>query len=126
MIASQKSSRRLGNVLIERGHLTMEQLQAALQHQKELGQGKLLGEILIEEQYCSEDHVIEALAAEYEVPYAKLEQRLHDPKVIELIPRDYIEKNLVLPLFCIRDVLTVAVTEPANLFLNEELKCLTG
>ena len=72
------------------------------------------------------DGVIEGLADEYDVPYAKLEQRLQDPKVIDLIPRDYIEKNLVLPLFCIRNVLTVAVTEPANLFLVEELKCLTG
>ena len=126
MIARSNTSRRLGNVLIEHGQLSLEQLQSALEHQQESGQGKLLGEILVDLQLCTEDQVIEGLAAEYDVPYAKLEQRMQDPKVIDLIPRDYIEKNLVLPLFCVRNVLTVAVTEPANLFLVEELKCLTG
>ena len=84
MIACQKTSRRLGNVLVERGFLSLEQLQAALQHQHEVGQGKLLGEILVEQEYCSEDQVIEALAVDYDVPYAKLEQRLQDGKVIGL------------------------------------------
>jgi type IV pilus assembly protein PilB len=126
MIATQKSNKRLGNLLVERGHLSLEQLQAALEFQRESGRGKLLGEILVDLEFCSEDQVIEALAEEYGVPYAKLEARLQDTKVLEAIPRDYIERNLVLPLFCVRDTLTVAVTEPANLFLVEELRCLTG
>ena len=42
------------------------------------------------------------------------------------LPREYIEKNLVLPLFKIRDTLTVAVTEPSNLFLIDELRALTS
>src|SRR5689334_15067117 len=126
MIASQKSTKRLGNLLVERGYLSLEQLQSALAVQQENSKGKLLGEILVEMDFCSEDQVIEALAEEYGVPYAKLEARLQDTKVLDAIPRDYVERNLVLPLFCVRDALTVAVTEPANLFLVEELKCLTG
>lgn len=116
----------LGNILVERGFLTLDQLQAALEHQRSAGKSKLLGEILVDRDYCSEDQVAECLAAGYGVPYAKLESRLHDPKVVEILPPDYIERHLVLPLFCIRDVLTVAVSEPSNLFLIEELRTLTS
>lgn len=119
---------RLGNVLLARGYLTAENLEIALQAQRETRglQGKLLGEILVEMGFCTEDQVIECLAAEYAVPYAKLDARLYDPRVVELLPRDYIEQNLVLPLFCVRDVLTVAVSEPSNLFLIDEMRVITG
>jgi type IV pilus assembly protein PilB len=59
------------------------------------------------------------------VPYARLEGRTYDPKVIDVLPRDYIEKNLVLPLFQVRDTLTVAVAEPSNLFQIDEIAALT-
>jgi len=126
MIAASSTPRRLGDLLIERGFLTADQLADALEVQKNSGRAKLLGEILVERELCNEDQVNECLADEYGVPYAKLEQRLFDSKAVELLPREYIEKNLVLPLFCIRDTLTVAVTEPSNLFLVDELRSLTG
>lgn len=113
---------RLGNILVERGILTVDQIQAALAHQSQSGKNKLLGEIVVDLEYCTEDQVVECLAAGYGVPYAKLEARLSDPKVTDLLPREYIEQNLVFPLFCIRGVLTVAVSEPSNLFLIDELR----
>jgi len=113
---------RLGNILVERGYLTVEQIQSALAHQHQSGKNKLLGEIVVDLEYCTEDQVVECLASGYEVPYAKLEARLCDPKVTGLLPRDYIEQYLVFPLFCIRGVLTVAVSEPSNLFLIDELR----
>ncbi|WP_040352535.1 GspE/PulE family protein [Blastopirellula marina] len=116
---------RLGNVLTKRGFVTIEQLEGALDYQKNKGKNKLLGEILVELGYCSEDQIIECLAVEYGIPYAKLEARLYDPKVIGILQREYIEKNLVLPLFLIDDVLTIAVTEISNLFLIDEIQTLT-
>jgi type IV pilus assembly protein PilB len=118
--------RRLGGLLIEKGYITPDGLQAALDKQKAEGKGKLLGELLVELQYCSEDQIIECLAAEYGVPYAKLETRLFDAKIADILPREYIEKNLVLPMFMIRGVLTVAVNEPSNLFLIDEIRGLTN
>src|SRR5689334_18598595 len=117
MSTTPSAPARLGNLLIERGYLTRDALDAALAAQRAERGDKLLGEILVEQGFCTEDHVVECLAEEYAVPYAKLEARLHDPKVVDLLPRDYVEANLVLPLFCIRGVLTVAVAEPSNLFL---------
>ena len=116
---------RIGEFLVKRGYLTPDQLQAALDRQTEIGRHKLIGEIVIDLDLCSEDQVTECLAAAYEVPHAKLEPRLCDPAVVSILPREYIEKHLVMPLFCIRDTLTIAVSEPANLFLVDELKALT-
>ena len=118
--------RRLGSLLVDKGYLTPGDLQSALEKQKQEGRKRLLGEILVEQKYCTEDQVIECLAAEYGVPYAKLDARLLDPKVVDVLPREYVEKNLVLPLFLVRGVLTIAVSEPSNLFLIDEIRGLTG
>jgi type IV pilus assembly protein PilB len=125
MTTTTTSPPRLGNILVERGYITVDQLQTALAEQRQ-GTGKLLGEILIEKGYCNDDQVIECLATVYGVPYAKLEPRLADPKALDVLPREYIEKNLVFPLYKIRHTLTVAVCEPTNLFLIDELRSLTG
>ena len=116
-MSTQSSSAppRLGNLLVERGFLTLEDLEKALAAQSQGGKTKLLGEILVDMEFCTEDHVVECLAVEYGVPYAKLEARLFDPKVLDVLPREYIERNYVLPMFKIRNVLTVAVAELANL-----------
>ena len=94
--------RRLGDLLIEHGYLERDQLEGALEHQASGGNTRLLGEILVDLELCTEDEITECLALEFGIPYAKLEPRLHDPAVLELLPRDFIEKNLVLPLFCVR------------------------
>jgi len=125
MLTATKAPPRLGDLLVERGYVSVEQLEAALAQQKSSSQNRLLGEILVSRGDCTEDQVIECLAVEYGVPYAKLDQRLYDPRVIELLPREFMEANLAAPLFCVRDVLTVAVTEPANVFLVEEIQRLT-
>jgi type IV pilus assembly protein PilB len=123
----QQTPQRLGTVLLEKGYLTPEALEAALLQQRAGGsQGKLLGEILVELSLCSEDQVVECLAAEYGVPYAKLDSRIGDPKAAELLPREYIEANLVMPLYVVRGVLTIAVAEPSNVFLIDEIATLSG
>ena len=111
--------------MIEKGFITPDDLRCALERQKQEGRKKLLGEILVEQKFCTEDQVVECLAAEYGVSYAKLDIQLLDPKIIDILPREYIEKNLVLPLFLIRGVLTLAVSEPSNLFLIDEVRGLT-
>ncbi len=127
MTNATNTPRRLGNLLVERGYLTAEQLQDALAAQRlPANHGKLLGEILVAQEHCSEDHVTECLAVEYGVPYAKLEQRLYDPNVLDVLPREYLEENLVLPLYVIDGVLTLAVCEPSNLFQMDEVASLTG
>ncbi len=126
MNTTHLAPRRLGDVLIDRGYLTDDDLARALDSQKQDQRGRLLGEILVELELCTEDQIVECLAREYGVPYAKLEARLFDPAVVDVLPRDYIEQNLVLPLFLVGGVLTIAVSEPSNLFLIDEIRSITG
>jgi type IV pilus assembly protein PilB len=120
------SRKHLGQILIARGLVTPEQIDHAIDEQKKRKHRQLLGELLIELGFATEDQIIEALAEAYNVPYARLSPRLADPKVVQLLPRDFLEKHSVLPLFKIHGVLTVAMSEPSNVFLVEEIERLTG
>ncbi len=118
---------RVGDVLVERGLITEQQVAQALDYQKkQTGAKKLLGEILIELGFVTQDQVMASLADAYGVPFAQLNPRLADPKAVEMVPREFAEKNKVLPLFCIDNKLTVAVTEPSNVFVIEEIERLTN
>ncbi len=117
---------QLGDLLVQRGVLTETQLKEALAYQSESGHDRLLGEVLVELNFATDEDIIEALAYCYGVPFARLSPRIADPRVTEALPREFIEQHCVLPLFLIDDVLTVAVTEPANLFLIEEIERLSA
>ncbi|HKQ50597.1 MAG TPA: ATPase, T2SS/T4P/T4SS family [Phycisphaerae bacterium] len=118
--------KQVGQVLLAKGILTQEQIDRAIEEQNARQHRQLLGEILIELGLATEDQVVEALAEAYSVPYAKLTPRLADAKVIELVPRDFLEKHGVLPLFKVHNTLTVAMSEPSNVFIIEEIARITG
>jgi type IV pilus assembly protein PilB len=116
----------LGQLLITRGLLQQEQLDQALDEQRRGNHQKLLGEVLVEMRFCSEDQITEALAHAYGVPYARISPRIADPKAISILPKEFLEKHQVLPLFRVEQTLTVAISEPANVFLVEEIERLSG
>lgn len=116
----------LGQLLLRRGALSQEQLDEALRHQQSCKERKLIGEVIVELGFVDERGVLETLAESYGIPFASDTARLADPKVIELLPREFLEEHGVLPMFLVRGVLTVAVSEPANLYLLEEIERRTG
>lgn len=117
---------QLGQLLQARGIITEEQIENALSEQKEKGHRKLLGELLVEMGYCTENQIASALAEAYGVPYAQVGPKICDAKAIELLPRDFLEEYIVLPLFKVYNVLTVAVSEPTNVFLLDEIERISG
>lgn len=117
---------QLGDYLVQRGRITPAQLEQALAEQKQHGNAKLLGEVLVELGFVTESEVMECLARSYGVPFARVTPRLADPRIIDTLPREFIDTHCVLPMFCVDDTLTVAVCEPANLFLIEEIQRLSG
>ncbi len=112
---------QLGQVLQDRGLATAEQIDTALERQQADGHRKLLGELLVELGYCSENQIASALAQAYGVPYAQITPKICDASVVEILPREFLEKHAVLPLFKIHDCLTIALSEPSNVFLLEEI-----
>ena len=100
---------QLGQLLLARDIVTAEQIEKALAEQKDKGHRKLLGELLVEMGYCTENQIASALAQGYGVPYAQVTPKICDPKVIEILPREFLEEYIVLPLFKVNNVLTIAV-----------------
>ena len=117
---------QLGQLLLARGIVSEEQIERALTEQREKGHRKLLGELLVEMGHCTENQIASALAEGYGVPYAQMSPKICDPKAVEVLPRDFLEAHIVLPLFKVHDVLTVAVNEPTNVFLIDEIERLSG
>ncbi|MEN6309061.1 MAG: ATPase, T2SS/T4P/T4SS family [Anaerohalosphaeraceae bacterium] len=117
---------QLGQVLLGRQIVTAEQIEEALSQQRDSGHKKLLGELLVEMGFCTENQIASALAEAYSVPYAPVSPKLCDPGVVELLPREFLDEHAVLPLFKVRGVLTVALSEPSNVFLIDEIERLAG
>ena len=112
---------RVGDVLLAKGILTEDILAEALLKQEQSDQQVLIGEILVEMGICTEDQIVEALAEACDLPFLKVNPKVADPKIVDLLPRDFLEQYNVLPLFKVRDELTVAVGEPTNFFVTEEI-----
>lgn len=116
----------LGQLLLAKGVIQQDQLQRALEEQGRSHHQKLLGELLVELNFCTEDQITEALAQAYGVPYARITPRVADAKVVASLPKEFLEKHTILPLFLVEGILTVAVAEPANVFLVEEIERVGG
>lgn len=117
---------RIGDLLAAKGLIQPSQLEQAIAYQKERGHKRLLGEVLVELGFVTADQVSETLAEAYGVPFAHVSPKVADPRVISLLPREFLEKNCVLPLFHVNGKLTIAVNEPANVFLIEEIARLAN
>ncbi len=127
MISRAKTQKlQLGELLIENGALTREQLDEALAYQKESGNSLLLGEVLQKLECCTEEQIMASLASGYGVPFARISPKVADPRIMDVLPREFLEKYTVLPLFKVRNQLSLAVNEPANVFLIEEVERITG
>jgi type IV pilus assembly protein PilB len=116
----------IGQLLVDKGYVTQAQIEQVLADQKNAGQRKLLGELLVETGVVTDEQVVETLAESFNVPYAKASPRICDPRVIEVLPRDFLEKHIILPMFLVNGTLTVAMAEPSNLFIIEEIQRMTG
>ena len=126
MPTAAKHRARLGDILIARGVITEAQLAIALDAQQRGQQQNLIGEILVDRGYAAKEQVLSAVAEVCGVPFARLTPQLMDLAVRSALPEAFSQKHGVLPLFRVRDVLTVAVSEPSNLFLVDEVAHAAG
>ena len=117
------SLERIGDVLFKEGLITAEQLAKALQEQKQ--SGTRVGYNLIKLGFIQEVDLMKALAKQHKLPAVDLSRFEVDPKIAKMIPNDLAQKNLVLPLKREGRLLTVAMADPANLGVLEDLKFIT-
>lgn len=115
---------RIGQMLVQEGHLDEEQLNAVLARQK--SSGKKLGELLVEQQIVPETAVLECLSKCLGLPAVQLRVGLIDPHIVDTIDKETAEKNLIIPMFKVDDTLTLAMAEPQALLVVDDLERTTG
>jgi type IV pilus assembly protein PilB len=117
------ASDRLGELLVREGHLTTEQLGKALQEQST--NGTRLGLTLVKLGFVPETTVVKILARQHRMPAVDLSRFDVDPRLLKLIPADLASKHTVLPLKREGRQLTVAIADPTNLGVVDDLKFIT-
>jgi type IV pilus assembly protein PilB len=117
-------SSRLGEILIKESLITSEQLRQALEHQK--SSGGRLGTCLMKLGFISEDEITGVLSRQYGVPSINLKFYEVDAAVIKLIPQDTAVRYQIVPLSRVGSTLTIAMTDPTNVFAMDDIKFMTG
>jgi type IV pilus assembly protein PilB len=115
---------RIGDLLLKEKRITPDQLQQALNHQKTNG-GKL-GFNLVKMGFVKDEEITALLSKQYGVPSINLTQFEIDPAVIKLIPADTAQKYQIIPLSRAGATLTIAMTDPTNVFAMDDIKFMTG
>jgi type IV pilus assembly protein PilB len=117
-------SSRLGEILIKESLITSDQLRQALEHQK--ASGGRLGTCLMKLGFISEDEITGVLSRQYGVPSINLKFYEVDASVIKLIPQDTAVRYQIVPLSRVGSTLTIAMTDPTNVFAMDDIKFMTG
>jgi type IV pilus assembly protein PilB len=115
---------RIGELLLKEKRITPEQLQEALNYQRQHG-GKL-GFNLVRLGYVRDEEITALLSKQYGVPSIDLGQFEIDPGVIKLIPAETAQKYQIVPLSRAGATLTIAMTDPTNVFAMDDIKFMTG
>jgi type IV pilus assembly protein PilB len=117
-------SSRLGEILIKENLITSDQLRQALEHQK--ASGGRLGTCLMKLGFISDDEITGVLSRQYGVPSINLKYYEVDASVIKLIPQDTAVRYQIVPLSRVGSTLTIAMTDPTNVFAMDDIKFMTG
>lgn len=116
--------KRLGDSLIDSGFINEEQLSKALQEQKKAGEK--LGETVVRLGFCTNEQIIEVLGEQMGIPFVRLDRTVIDKEVIDLISKEIAEKYKVIPLFKVENVLNLAMADPLDIFVIDEIEFQTG
>ena len=115
---------KLGELLVKENLITPQQLQEALQYQKQHG-GKL-GFNLVKLGFVKDEEITQLLSRQYGVPSINLARFEIDPSVIKLVPAETAQKYQIIPLSRAGANLTIAMVDPTNVFAMDDIKFMTG
>lgn len=119
-----KKNLRLGDLLVNVGKITSEELDFALQIQKE--KKMKLGVTLIEQNFVTEKDIIEVLEFQLGIPLVDLEKYYIEPDIPNLISESFARKNILIPIKRDGMRLAVAMSDPLNILVINDLEIITG
>ena len=114
---------RLGDILVDRGHVTREQVEGALRSQG-VEQG-MLGAILLRRGQITLQQLGEALAEQCEVPFRQISPHAISPQVVRLLPEPFARERKVVAIEVQRDRMTLAMSAPDDIETISEVELLT-
>jgi type IV pilus assembly protein PilB len=117
-------SSRLGEILVKDSLISGDQLKQALDYQKK--NGGRLGTCLVKMGLVSDDDITAVLSRQYGVPSINLKFYEVDPAVIRLVPQETAVRYQIVPLSRVGSTLTIAMTDPTNVFAMDDIKFMTG
>lgn len=112
--------RRLGEILAEAGLVTEDQLHEALQASGK-GNKRRIGETLVQLGYLTETDIYAAVGEQLGVPFVSLSYYSVDPDVISLIPEQMARQHKIIPLFKVRNSLTLGMADPLNIAVIDQV-----
>lgn len=115
--------KRLGDLLVESNLITKEQLEKALQDKSP---DQKLGDALLKNGYITEQQLIEVLEFQLGIPHVSLYRYPFDTNLFSLIPKDVAKRNLIIPLKKDQDKLYIAMADPMDFYIIEDLRLATG
>ena len=116
-------TKRIGEVLLERGVISQAQLEKALVRQK--AEGGLLGHVLVQSGFASEEEIALALTAQYGFPYLPLDNYEIDEGITAIVPEPVARRYCLIPIDHIGNALTLAMADPSNTQAIEDIELLT-
>jgi type IV pilus assembly protein PilB len=117
-------SARLGELLVKEKLITQDQLKKAIDYQRE--HGGRLGTCLVKLGFVGDDDITAILSRQYGVPSINLKYYEVDPAVIKLVPQETAVRYQIVPLSRVGSTLTIAMTDPTNVFAMDDIKFMTG
>lgn len=124
MEAKKIINKQLGQILIEKGSLTQEQLNKGLALQKE--KSGLIGELLVELGFVTEEDIAQALTALYGFPFLPLANYEININVIKIVPARVAMLYCLIPIDKFANNLTIAMSNPLNMQAIEDVEMLSG
>ncbi len=115
--------KRLGDLLVDAGLITKEQLDTTLE---EKASKQRLGDALLQKGYITEQQLIEVLEFQLGIPHVSLYTFPFDAQLFHLIPKEIAKRNMLVPLKKDGDRLFVAMADPMDFYAIDDLRMSTG
>jgi len=122
MRIKKREDRYFGEILIRLGFIDEKKLTYALTIQSESQTRVLTGEILLEKGFITEEHVIQGLTTQYDIPFIPVGSYDIDRSLKDLIPQEFAQKHLIIPIEKRGNSLSVAMVNPLDKDVIEQIK----
>ena len=119
------AARKIGQVLVDLGYIDEDQLELLLEEQSQRPT-ELLGQVAISLNMVNEDQLTQALAEQFSLPVVNVSDLTIPPEVLAHLTEPMAQLYKVIPLSFRNDVLTIAMCEPQNLSVLDELRNFLG